>query len=69
MPTGTGKRRRQRLKAASRQWSCSELVAGHTDLMSTKTEKESDDELDKQIQDRFSLCVFCSMTGPLTYLN
>lgn len=54
----SGKRQRQRLKAQSRQWSCSELVGGHNGLMSTKAEKESDDELDKKIQDGFSLCLF-----------
>ena len=39
----------------SRQWSCSELVDGHRDLVAAKEERESDDELDQRIQDRSSV--------------
>ena len=39
----------------SRQWSCSELVEGHTKLVKAKKERESDDELEKRIEDSLSI--------------
>jgi len=48
--------KRERTKMRSRQWSCSELVDGHAGLVASKKEKESDDELQKEIQDPLHCC-------------
>ena len=46
-------KKRERVPVKSRQWSCSELVEGHKELVSTKMERESDDELQGKIQDPY----------------
>ena len=46
-------KKRERVAVKSRQWSCSELVDGHKELVSTKMERESDDELQGKIQDPY----------------
>ncbi|CAK8993376.1 Uncharacterized protein SCF082_LOCUS3479 [Durusdinium trenchii] len=44
----SGKRERP---VVSRQWSCSELVEGHGELLAAKKERESDDELQLKIKE------------------
>ena len=46
-------KKRERVPVKSRQWSCSELVEGHDQLVSTKMERESDDEIQGKIQDPY----------------
>ena len=48
MPKETPKER-----VPSRKWSCSEMVQGHASLIKTKKEKDSEEELQKKIQDWF----------------
>lgn len=48
--------KRERAKMRSKQWSCSELVDGHAGLVASKKEKESDDELSKEIKDPLHCC-------------
>lgn len=55
----SGKRERP---VVSRQWSCSELVEGHGELLAAKKERESDDELQLKIKDiYFLLCIYTLM--------
>ena len=46
--------KRERAAMKSKQWSCSELEEGHGQLVAAKKERESEDELELQIQDFLS---------------
>jgi hypothetical protein len=41
----------KRGKVPSRQWSCSDMVNGHKELVKAKKEHDSDEELEAQIKD------------------
>ena len=43
----------KRGKVPSRQWSCSDMVNGHKELVKAKKEHDSDEELEAQIKDCF----------------
>lgn len=58
--------KRERAHMRSRQWSCSELVEGHTGLVSTKKEKESEDDLQQEIEDPLHCCNNNSIFSKLT---
>lgn len=50
-PALVGKYMPERVSLKSRQWSCSEMVRGHGELLAVKSEKDGDDELAQKIKD------------------
>ena len=51
--TGCMSQTEKRGRVPSRQWSCSDMVKGHKELVKAKKEHESDEELEAQIKDYF----------------